>query len=392
MGRGLATRSHFRFEVIHRSARSAARVCAIHTPHGVIRTPAFVPVATNAALKGVSIRQAEDMGVQLMFCNTYHLLVHPGPDIVVQAGGLHNFMGRRGPLITDSGGFQVFSLGSPDPSAGAEEGELKSRSRFAKAHQGCLLKVTEDGATFRSYRDGTAMHLSPEASVRAQKAFGADIIIPLDELPANSVSPSRLRSSLSRSHRWMKRSLDEHLRDPRDQAMYGVLHGGTDRQLRQESARFLADLPFDGTAVGGSLGATREEMITLMQDVMPMLRVDRPVHLLGIADEESVGRLVPTGVDTFDSCWPTRIARHGTLLTTAGRLQLGRKVFATDFRPVDPAVPALRAATGNATRAYLHHLFKQREPLFVTLASAHNIAWMNWHMSELRAAILRDDI
>jgi len=388
----------FSFEVLHRSRKpgSRARIGVIHTPHGDIETPAFVPVGTNGALKGVTSAQADDCGVQLMFSNTYHLLVHPGPEVIEQAGGLHKFMGRRGPIITDSGGFQLFSLGqierdeNGDPIA--EGGELKSRSQYSKEDQSCILSVSEEGAQFRSYRDGRLIMLTPESSVQAQKAFGADIIIPLDELPGNDVTGSRLSDSVARSHRWMARSLREHKTDVRGQAMYGVLHGGTDRALRAESAQFLSEREFDGTAIGGSLGANRKEMLGLLADIAPTLPDERPVHLLGIADEVSVISASVYGIDTFDSCWPTRVARHGTLLTREGRINIRATKFLTDFRHIEPSIPELADMTGCVTRAYMHHLFKQREPLFTMLASMHNIAFMNWQMARVREMIASDQI
>lgn len=388
----------FGFEVLHRSRKpgSFARVGVIHTPHGDIETPAFVPVGTNGALKGVTNAQADACGVQLMFANTYHLLVHPGPEIVRGAGGLHAFMGRSRPIITDSGGFQLFSLGQvargADGEAVAEGGELKSRSRYSKQDQACILGVSEAGATFRSYRDGSRLLLTPETSVQAQKAFGSDIIIPLDELPGNDVRGQALADSVAKSHRWMARSLAEHERGRAGQAMYGVLHGGTDRGLRAESAAFLGGRGFDGTAIGGSLGKDRAEMLGLLSDLRPRLPEGRPVHLLGIADELSVPAAVPFGIDTFDSCWPTRVARHGTLLSTAGRFSIRGQAHAKDYGPIDPGAPELAEATAGTSRAYLHHLFKQREPLYVMLASMHNIAFMNRRMESLREAILNDEL
>jgi queuine tRNA-ribosyltransferase len=331
-----------------------------------------------------------------MFANTYHLIVHPGPEVIREAGGLHRFIGRDRPIITDSGGFQLFSLGQVERDLEGqprtEGGELKSRSRYSKQGQACITAVTEAGAKFTSYRDGSPLLLTPESSVQAQKAFGSDIIIPLDELPSNDVSRERLAASVARSHRWMARSLAEHERSRQGQAMYGVLHGGTDRALRAESAAFLRERGFDGTAIGGSLGADRAEMLALIADICSQLPEERPVHLLGIADERSVVDAAPFGIDTFDSCWPTRVARHGTILTHAGRLNVRSTQYLRDFAPLDPDVPELAEATGGVTRAYMHHLYKQHEPLYTMLASMHNIAFMNWRMAQLRAAILADEV
>lgn len=390
-----APRDFFRFELVHRSRKpgSRARVGRIFTPHGVIETPAFVPVGTNAALKCLDERHARDAGVQLMFCNTYHLLVHPGPDVVSGAGGLHSWMQHEGPLITDSGGFQVFSLAEPneDDAAGPEM-KRKNKSRVANREGGAggsssLLSVSERGARFRSYHDGKEIELTPESSVEAQKALGADIIIPLDELPPYHISRERLHASVRLSHRWMARSLKAHLAQPRQQAMYAVVHGGTDEELRAESASYLSSLPFDGFAIGGSLGKDRAEMLELLRFLMPRLPEQKPNHLLGIADPESAEAVVPLGIDTMDSCNPTRVARHGLLLTSDGPLKIKSVRYASDYGPIDPKLPTIAHS-----RSYLHHLFKQHEPLFMTLASQHNLIFMNKLMADLRRRILADEV
>jgi len=374
----------FHFEVIHTSSKSRARVGRLHTPHGIVETPGFVPVGTNAALKGMTNEQAAACGVQLMFCNTYHLLVHPGPEVVAAGGGLHDFINRPLPLITDSGGFQVFSLGASTKDDGPE---LKRRSATRGRNQGCLLNVNEKGVRFRSYFDSSTLTLTPESSVIAQKQLGADIIIPLDELPPLNVSRRRLAASVDLSHRWMSRSLEQHLADPKQQAMYAVVHGGTDRQLRSHSVEYLSALPFDGYAVGGSLGRDREEMLELLSFIMPQLPEDKPNHVLGIADPASVHAGVPLGVDTFDSCYPTRIARHGSLLTRDGVINIGQGKYRSQFGPIDPT-----RHTIDASRAYLHHLYKAHEPVYETLASMHNVLHMNQLMAEMRERILQDDI
>ena len=380
----------FRFDVLHRSRRagSRARVGRITTPHGVIETPAFVPVGTNAALKAVDERQSHDAGTQLMFCNTYHLLVHPGPDIVARGGGLHKFMNHRGALITDSGGFQVFSLAERSEDEGPE---LKSRRR-AKGDKPSgaplLQRVDEEGATFRSYRNGDLIKLTPESSVAAQKALGADIILPLDELPPHHISRERLERSVALSHRWMRRSLDAHLASPGEQAMYAIVHGGTDEALRRESVAHLGALPFDGYAVGGSLGKDRAEMLALLDFLAPLLPAEKPTHLLGIGDPTSAAAVVARGFDTMDSCYPTRVARHGNLFQLdGGVLKIGQREHADDFGPVDP-----HCETVPHSRAYLHHLLKQYEPLFWTLAAQHNLTVMSRLMSRLRERILNNEI
>ena len=384
----------FRFELVHRSSKSAARVGRIHTPHGVIDTPGFVAVGTNGALKAVPHQALADAGVDLMFANTYHLMLQPGPDVVARAGGLHRFVGRDAPIITDSGGFQVFSLARP-----SEDDRREMKSRRVTKHKdaaGLLLEVNESGVLFKSYRDGARVSLTPESSVAAQKKLGADVIVPLDELPPYHISRDALERSVYLSHRWEARSLREHLRDVRDQAMYGVIHGGVDESLRRLSAAYVGSLPFDGFAIGGSLGKDTAELLRLLSTLMPLLPADRPNHLLGIGDVGSIRGAVLHGVDTFDSTFPTRNARHGTLLTFdarrwgGDRFNVARREHAEALEPPDETCPC--ALCREHTVAYLHHLFRANEPIAVTLAATHNLHHMGRLMARTRDAILRDEI
>ena len=263
------------------------------------------------------------------------------------------------------------------------------RSRRASGHAGRVV-VTAEGVRFRSYRDGSPLFLSPESSVGAQKALGADIIIPLDELPPADTQHAALSASLDRTHRWEARSLRAHLNDPREQAMYAVIHGGTDRQLRASSARYLSSLPFDGWAVGGSLGRHRSELGPLLAHLLPLLPRRRPVHLLGIGDAESVGDTVSLGVDTYDSCFPTRLGRHGTLLTRGGKLRIGRACHRDEYAPIDEACDGYVSTT--YSRAYLHHLWRAREPAVHALCALHNIKFMMDYMAGLRRRIIAGEI
>lgn len=371
------------FELIHRSTKSRARVGRIHTAHGIIDTPNFVAVGTNGTLKALDNSLVDAIGLQLMFCNTYHLLLQPGPAVVKAAGGLHAFANRKLPIITDSGGFQVFSL-----AYGGVANELKSRGQ--KKQGGLVLKITEEGVHFRSYRNGEKVVLTPESSISAQKDFGSDIIIPLDELPPYHIAKEELKKSLARTHRWEKRSLEAHLQERQGQAMYAVIHGGIDPELRLESCRFLTALDFDGFAIGGSVGKNKEEMHELLSYTLPLLPEDKPNHLLGIGDLPSIDRSLPLGIDTFDSSYPTRCARHGILLTDQGNLNITKKCFATDF---SPPVPLCKCPTcSKFSRAYLHHLFKAHELTSMSLATAHNLHYMVHHMQRYREMILDNKI
>ncbi len=377
------TKPYFYFELIYTSKKSRARVGRIHTPHGIIDTPSFVAVGTNGSIKGLDNPTVEALGIQLMFCNTYHLMLQPGAGTVKAAGGIHNFIKRNQPIITDSGGFQVFSL-----MYGSVHDELKSRG--LKKTENSVIKISEEGVLFRSYRDGSHVLLTPETSIQAQKDIGADMIVSFDELPPYHTDQRQLVRSLERTHRWEKRSLDVHLKNPNQQALYAVIHGGLDLELRKQSCAYLSSLPFEGYAVGGSLGKTREEMFGLLEHVMPLLPETKPNHLLGIADLPSLAACVPMGVDTFDSAYPTKAARHGLLLTKRGRVRATASGNATYFRPIEDDCTC--STCQRFTLAYLCHLFKAHELTAYTLATVHNLHFMVNLMADYRAKILNDEI
>ena len=400
-------RDFFFFEEVHRSRKpgSRARVGRIHTPHGIVDTPGYVAVATNGALKFVD-HQAH--GSQLQFCNSYHLMLQPGPETIAACGGLHKLMNRDKPIITDSGGFQIFSMAYKSVH---DELNMKARGGHGGKHAPSVIQVTEEGVQFRSYRDGRAVTLTPESTVAAQKAYGSDIIIPLDELPPYHIDRDSLIKSVLLTHRWEARSLRAHLESPQNQAMYCVLHGGVDRGLRRASVEYLRELPFDGFAIGGSLGKDRDELIALLGFLMPLIPTHQPNHLLGVADVESIHRAVPLGVDTFDSCFPTRNARHGTVLHRAtkgdktlslgpgvksvfedgiAQLALKKKIFETDMRPIDENCSCMTCKSHS--RAYLHHLLRANEPMAATLLTIHNLKFMADLMAEIRQKILADEI
>lgn len=377
------TQLDFHFELVHQSQKSRARVGKIHTPHGVIDTPNFVGVGTNGTIKALDNATVQQIGLQLMFCNTYHLLLQPGPETIKLAGGLHRFINRSLPIITDSGGFQVFSL-----AYGSVADELKSRG--TKKQGGSVLKISEEGVLFRSYRNGDKVLLTPESSIAAQKSLGADIIIPFDELPPYHICDADLMQSLERTHRWEKRSLNAHLLDPQGQAIYGVIHGGVHPVLRQISCEYLSSLPFDGFAIGGSMGKTKEEMIGILSFTLPLLPTTHPIHLLGIGDLESVNRLIPLGIDTFDSSYPTKAARHGVLLTKNGPVNVTKSSYAQTFSPPEEGCQC--PTCQQFSLSYLHHLFKANEMTSLTLATIHNLHFMVDLMRSHREHILNGDL
>lgn len=375
--------SYFSFKIIHQSKKSKARVGQIITPHGIIDTPNFVAVGTNGTLKALDNQMLEQMEQQLMFCNTYHMILHPGTDVVKAAGGLHKFINRNQPIITDSGGFQVFSL-----AYGTVKDELKSKG--TKSQQNSVCKIKEEGVTFRSYRDGAKIILTPESSILAQKDLGADIIIPFDELPPYHIDEKQLKKSLDRTHRWEKRSLDEHLKNPNNQAIYAVIHGGINKEFRSLSCKTLTALPFDGFAIGGSVGKNHNEMIDMLGYTIPQLPYEKPNHLLGIGDLPAIAEIVPLGIDTFDSSHPTKCARHGHLFSSQGTVKITHGKHKMNFGPIDPE--CLCYTCKHYTASYLHHLFKAHEPIADTLATIHNVAFMVKLMKQYRQDILDDKI
>ncbi|GMH83160.1 hypothetical protein TL16_g09505, partial [Triparma laevis f. inornata] len=399
----------FKQELLHQSTKpgSSARITKITTPHGSFLTPSFVAVATNGALKGLTIKGARESNQDLIFCNSYHLLLQPGPEIIKGAGGLHEFMGMKeedgtlGPLITDSGGFQVFSL-----KYGTVYEDLKTKGELKRAVQKQKkpsdpsgrrknpVKVTEEGVIFTSYRDGKKVLLTPESTIKAQKDYGSDIIIPLDELPSYDTDLEELERSVEMTHRWEGRSLVEHYKNVKDQAIYGVIHGGVDKPLRSKSLKYLTSLPFDGFCIGGSLGGNRAEMVEMLKHVMSevtQFKRIKPLHLLGIADEASISETVSLGIDTYDSCFPTRLARHGTLLTRTGKLHIKSGKHSKSYGvPIDEECGC--ETCERYDRAYLNHLLKAREPVFYELATRHNLRYMNDYMAGLREKIMNNEI
>lgn len=373
----------FSFEVIHSSKKSRARVGKIHTPHGTIDTPNFVGVATNGSLKALDNKTVNDIGLQLMFCNTYHLMLQPGTEAIKQAGGIHKFINRSAPIITDSGGFQVFSL-----LYGGYTNEIKSKG--TKKRDATVLKITEEGVLFRSYRDGAKILLTPETSIAAQKEIGADIMISFDELPPYHISPEKLKASFERTHRWEKRSLEAHLKNPNNQALYAVIHGGIDLALRKASCHILTQLPFDGYAIGGSVGKDKQEMVSMLNATMPHLPPEKPNHLLGIGDLASLEASIPLGVDTFDSSHPTKAARHGLVFTKQGSLRLLKSGNQQSFRPIEDDCTCFTCQ--HYTLAFLCHLFKANELAVLTLATIHNLHFMVQLMSNYRNKILQNEI
>lgn len=375
--------TEFKFEVIYKSKKSRARVCKIYTPHGIINTPNFVPVGTNGTLKAIDNFLVDKLNIDLIFCNTYHLLLQPGVNIIKNSGGIHKFINRQKPIITDSGGFQVFSL-----AYGGVAKELKSKGQ--KKYDSGVIKVSHDGVLFRSYRDGAKILLTPEISIKAQKDIGADIIVSFDELLPYHVEKKELLKSLARTHEWEKRSLEEHQKNINNQALYSVIHGGIDNLLRKTSIDYLKQLPFDGFAIGGSVGKNRQEMFEMLSYLMPEIPEDKPNHLLGIGDIESIETIIKLGIDSFDSSHITKCARHGLLFTKKGFIRILKSGNSEIYKPIEQDCSCYTCQ--NYSLGYITHLFKAKEIAGMTLATIHNLHFMVKLLENYREKILNGDL
>ena len=395
------------FDVLLR--RGAARLGLLRTAHGAVRTPAFVAVGTQATVKSVDPERVRDTGTQALFANTYHLYLRPGAERVAAHGGVHRFMAWDGPVMTDSGGFQVFSLG-----ASIDHGVGKVSSLFPgmearppeaaprlSAAGGSLVRVGEDDVVFRSHVDGSLHVFTPETSVRVQRQLGADVMLAFDECTSPLHDEAYTRASNDRTHRWAERCLAAFEAEPArhgyPQMLYGVVQGGAFERLRRESARTIAGMPFHGIAVGGNLGRTHADMHQVLAWTVAELPASRPRHLLGIGDVPSVLAAVARGLDTFDCVAPTRNARNGGALALRDddgrplanfRRNLRNARYADDARPIEEDCACPTCA--RFSRAYLRHLLQADEPLGPQLVTVHNLAFMARLFAEVREALERD--
>ena len=386
--------NNFKWKVLNSSSKFKARTGIINTPHGDIKTPAFIFCATKAALKSISVEDAEKCGSQIILSNTYHLMLQPGSKIVAKHGGIHKFMNWKKPMLTDSGGFQIFSLGH-----GSVADEIKRKNAVNKNKS--LIKVLEEGALFKSYTDGSNHLLTPEKSIEIQREIGADIILVLDECTPFHIDKKYTSIAMQRSHRWSKRSIDSfynnfHYKSASGsagpQALYGIIQGGIYKDLRDESVDYNLNNNFFGLAIGGTLGSTKEEMYDVVNYTSNKLNKDFPVHLLGIGDPQDIWRLIKCGIDTFDCVSPTRLARHGAALmkTKSGKINIKNSIYKSDLFPIDEKCNCLTCK--NYSKSYIHHLFKCNELLGFQLLSIHNIYFMNNLMNTIRTSIDDDNI
>jgi queuine tRNA-ribosyltransferase len=354
--------SAFSFTIEAENPDSWARAGTIQTPHGCIPTPIFMPVGTQATVKSVSPEELREAGATIILSNTYHLMLRPGTQLIQDFGGLHRFMHWDGPILTDSGGFQVFSLGH-------------------------LRSLSEDGAAFKSHIDGSPHMMTPESVMQIESEIGADIILPLDICSAYPCTVDEARSAMERTHRWAERALITKERYRPEQTLFGIVQGGFDPDLRQQSAKFVGDLPFPGLSIGGlSVGEPKELMWEMLKYTTPALPRDKPRHLLGVGSPEDLVIGVGLGMDMFDCVLPMRVARHGGIFTRKGRVTIKSARFRTVQGPMEEGCDCYTCR--NYSAGYVHHLARTEEQLYFRLATIHNIRFMLRLASELRASIL----
>jgi queuine tRNA-ribosyltransferase len=365
----------------------SARAGVLRTAHGEVRTPAFVPLASTGTVKSLATREVAELGFEIVLGNTFHLFIQPGHEHVARMGGLHEFMGWGGAIVTDSGGFQVFSMGHGSV---AEEVKRRAPERREASHGG-VLSIDEDGVRFRSYLDGGERFIGPETSMEIQAALGADVALAFDECTPFHVSREYTARSTERTHRWLDRCLAWHERHaPEWQLFFGIVQGGVHEDLRRISAERVAAAAIDGVAIGGSLGREKDEMRAVVELTVPLLPPALPRHLLGIGDVDDLVHGVGAGIDLFDCATPTRLARHGTALVAdrdaRWRLDLAKAAHAESREPIAAGCPCPACAAH--TRGYIHYLVRARELTAVRLLTLHNLTFMAHLMRRLRAGIV----
>jgi len=372
----------FKFNIFARDKESYARAGEIITPQGIIKTPAFIPVGTKASVKSLNRRQLGEIGVQCFFVNTYHLYLQPGEESVKKLGGLHQFINWQKPLMTDSGGFQIFSQARNNKFGGvkAKVGEEET-----------LCRIDEEGVSFKSFKDGSTHRFTPEKSIEIQKKLEADIILAFDECTYYPATHEYAKKAMERTHQWAQRCLKIPL-GPK-QSLYGIVQGSTFKDLREESAEFIASLPFQGLAIGGvSVGESKKQMVKVLDWVVPLLPERKPRHLLGVGEIDDIFQLAERGIDSFDCVMPTRLGRMGQLLTKDPlkkkfSFQITKSIYKEDKRPIEEECGCYTCQ--NHSRAYLNHLFRSNELLAYTLATYHNLWFVERLMEEIRTSITK---
>ena len=376
----------FNFKIISKDAKSRARVGRITTAHGIIETPAFVAVGTRATVRGLTPEDLKETGTQILFGNTYHLHLRPGEDVVKEFGGLGEFMGWNGPTITDSGGFQVFSLGQK---------KIKILQEDEEQTEAKLVNIKEGSVIFRSHIDGSLHEFTPEKSIEIQQKLGADIILVFDECAPHPSSHEYTREAMKRTHRWAVRCFKYF--NNKKQAIYGIIQGGVYKDLREESAKFISGMDFDGIAIGGvSVGESKKQMSDALDWVVPFLPEEKPRHLLGIGEIDDIFDSIEKGMDTMDCVIPTRLARYGMVFVAPPEgnrenkfmINVTKAAYSKDKGPMTKDCKCSVCAT--FTRGYVHHLFRVQELLAYRLASYHNLYFINNLFAKIRTVILEE--
>jgi queuine tRNA-ribosyltransferase len=377
-----------KFTILKKLEGTLARAGTIETKNGVIQTPAFVTVGTKATVKSLTAEQIRSLGAQVVLANTYHLYLQPGTDIVEKAGGFGPFMDWHGPTMTDSGGFQAFSLGAAFGTAVSKVASADAPVENISHTSGQLAKVTDEGVTFKSHIDGSMHLFTPESSMEAQWKIGADMIFAFDECTSPTAPYEYQKKSLARTETWAKRCIERHesLDTDKQQALFGVVQGGRHQDLREEAARSMGALPFDGYGIGGSF--TKDDIATAVSWVNALLPEDKPRHLLGIGEPRDLFDAVEAGCDLFDCIAPTRMARHGTLYTHDGRLNIRNAKFVNDFDTIEQDCSCYTCT--HHTRAYLAHLFRADEMTAASLASIHNLHFILRLVEKMRESIINE--
>ena len=353
------------YELLHVCKQTGARRGIVHTPHGDIQTPVFMPVGTQATVKSMTPEELKEVGAQIILANTYHLFLRPGHELVKEAGGLHKFMHWDRPILTDSGGFQVFSLGA-------------------------LRTISEEGVEFRSHLDGSKQFLSPEKAMEVENALGADIIMAFDECCPYPSTYEYTKKSMERTTRWAKRCKEAHSRKE-DQGLFGIIQGGFYKDLRKQSAEDLIKLDFPGYAIGGiSVGEPKDEFLDILQYTTPLMPENKPRYLMGVGTPDYLVEAAIAGIDMCDCVIPTRLARHGTAFTSKGKIVVRNAIYERDFNPLDDECDCY--ACRNYTRAYIRHLLKAKEILGVRLLSIHNLRFLTKLMERVKIEIENDNL
>ena len=375
------------FKILKKSKKSNARLGVLKTSHGVVETPALVAVATQAVVKTLTSEEAKQAKSRILIANTFHLHLKPGEKSVKSFGGLHKFMNWDRPLMTDSGGFQVFSLGFGRDHGVGKILKKKSQSSISAGDQPQKIKITSDGVLFNSPIDGRKIFLGPKESIKIQQSLGADIIFAFDECTSPLADYEYTKKSLIKTHRWAKICLEN---KPAKQALFGITQGGKFKDLRIESAKFIGSLPFDGFGIGGEFGGDKNTMIKMLDWTIKELPEEKPRHLLGIGHLEDIPKIIKSGVDTFDCIVPTHYARHGYAFTSEGRLDMSKSKLLKDKNPIDKKCSCF--VCQNYSRGYIAHLLKAKEITPLKLLTFHNLYFFNSYIEKIRSDIKKGRI